>query len=204
MILTASIALAYKCHEHQKRRFTGLPYITHLEEVANLVAQYSMDNKVIAAGMLHDLIEDTSATAQDIIGVLPAGGEFVANLVLEVTNDHPKEIDGVKLTRDQKFMHNYARLSKASPNAMLIKCCDIMSNCRDILDHDRVYGARYLAEKLAVISSFNTDESTAEAQALRKAKLDCEVLLSDRVEMLEEEHLVIFQEAVLRLRELGA
>ena len=56
---------AYDMHSHQKRK-SGEPYIVHPRDVAITLAEYQVDPNTLASGLLHDVIEDTSATYQDI------------------------------------------------------------------------------------------------------------------------------------------
>ncbi len=56
---------AYKAHEGQ-RRLSGSPYIDHPLEVASVIAELSMDSQTIAAGILHDTVEDTDVTKEKL------------------------------------------------------------------------------------------------------------------------------------------
>jgi|SRR5271157_189433 len=73
--------IAEQAHEDQKRA-SGDPYINHCLAVAAILAEYSMPAEVIAAGLLHDTIEDTTVTYLDLKRDF---GEGVANLVQGVT-----------------------------------------------------------------------------------------------------------------------
>ena len=57
---------AREAHSGQVRKYTGLPYTTHTEEVAQIVDNYNGSKEMIAAALLHDTVEDTSVTIQDI------------------------------------------------------------------------------------------------------------------------------------------
>jgi GTP pyrophosphokinase len=72
---------ADKAHAGQKRA-SGEPYVNHLLAVAAILAEYSMPAEVVAAGLLHDTIEDTSVTAEDLQRDFSDG---VVNLVRGVT-----------------------------------------------------------------------------------------------------------------------
>ena len=55
-----------KAHKGQKRH-SGKPYFTHCSSVGVILSKWKMDSRTIAAGLLHDVIEDTEITRQDII-----------------------------------------------------------------------------------------------------------------------------------------
>ena len=61
-LIQRAYRVAEKAHTGQKR-VSGEPYINHLLAVAAILAEYSMPAEVVAAGLLHDTIEDTSITA---------------------------------------------------------------------------------------------------------------------------------------------
>ncbi len=60
-----ALEFAYRAHEGQKRR-SGEPYITHPVEVARILAELRMDVETIQAGLLHDTVEDTDVTFEEI------------------------------------------------------------------------------------------------------------------------------------------
>ena len=80
---------AHKRIGHQ-RKYSNQPYQVHLQAVAKLVASVSDDPEMIAAAWLHDTVEDTPATLDDISGNF---GEAVAELVENLT-DVSKPSDG--------------------------------------------------------------------------------------------------------------
>ncbi|MGA2503451.1 MAG: bifunctional (p)ppGpp synthetase/guanosine-3',5'-bis(diphosphate) 3'-pyrophosphohydrolase [Anaerolineales bacterium] len=80
-LIRRAYRLAEKAHTGQKRA-SGEPYVNHCLAVAAILAEYSMPADIIAAGLLHDTIEDTSIKYEDLRSDF---GEGVANLVQGVT-----------------------------------------------------------------------------------------------------------------------
>jgi (p)ppGpp synthase/HD superfamily hydrolase len=124
-ILAAARYAASK-HASQKRKGeAGEPYVNHLLEVAELIASSSpvLDTELVMAGLLHDTIEDTAVTRQELEQLF---GSDVASLVVEVTDDKslPKE------TRKALQVQN---AGKKSARAQTLKLADKISNLRSIL-----------------------------------------------------------------------
>ena len=65
-VIEKAIGFAVKAHAGALRKGTNLPYILHPMEAAAIAAQMTDDQDVIAAAVLHDAIEDTETTAEDI------------------------------------------------------------------------------------------------------------------------------------------
>jgi (p)ppGpp synthase/HD superfamily hydrolase len=121
--LARAYHFAASLHVNQRRKGEAAePYMNHLTEVAELVARATRgsDPDVIIAAVLHDTVEDTAATFDD----LKAGfGERVASLVAEVTDDKslPKQT-----RKDLQVEH----AAQASRGAQIIKLADKTSNLR--------------------------------------------------------------------------
>jgi (p)ppGpp synthase/HD superfamily hydrolase len=136
--------LAKEKHKDQKRKYTGEPYFNHCEEVANILrtesANYKDSKLAIAAAYLHDVLEDTETTFEELVSKV---GYEVANLVREVT-DVSKPSDGNRKIRKEK---DRLHLAEASAAGQSIKLADLMSNSRSIVEHDKDFAKVYLAEK---------------------------------------------------------
>src|ERR1700687_5413068 len=86
-LVSEAADLAARRHSGMQRKGRGNePYINHLAEVANLLATATegTDAELVAAGWLHDAIEDTATTQEELAETF---GERVAALVVEVTDD---------------------------------------------------------------------------------------------------------------------
>ncbi len=83
-LLESAINFAAEAHSGQKRKMSDIPYILHPMEVATIIGTMTSSPEVIAAGLLHDTIEDTPATEEDISANF---GLRVLELVLSETED---------------------------------------------------------------------------------------------------------------------
>lgn len=117
---------AAQCHSTQKRKGeAGEPYINHLIEVAELVAAASdnLDTNLVMAAFLHDTVEDTSATRQQLADRF---GEDVAALVMEVTDDK-------SLPQEKRKALQVENAPSKSARAQTLKLADKISNLRALL-----------------------------------------------------------------------
>ena len=124
LILKAADFAAYK-HRNQKRKDEEkTPYINHPIAVAKIISEIGNveDPEVLAAALLHDTIEDTKTTPEELIENF---GERVCHLVQEVTDDKTLP----KLERKQRQIDHAKEISK---DAALIKLGDKISNVTDI------------------------------------------------------------------------
>jgi (p)ppGpp synthase/HD superfamily hydrolase len=122
-LVSEAADLAARRHSGMARKGRGNePYINHLAEVANLlaIATEGADAELAAAGWLHDTVEDTATTQQELTEKF---GKRVAALVVEVTDD-------MTLPKDQRRQKQIADAPHKSPDAKLIKIADKISNIR--------------------------------------------------------------------------
>lgn len=148
-----AIRLAVKAHHGQKRKYTGEPYIVHPLIVANLVSKVPHTPQMIAAALLHDVIEDTEVTFDDIDRLF---GSYVTNLVWMLT-DVSKPEDGNRATRKEI---DRKHLAKASPEAQTIKLADLIDNTRDIHLYDPKFSVVYLKECCALLEVLREGDET--------------------------------------------
>ena len=120
-----AIQFAAKKHHGQMRRETEpLPYVTHLFSVALLVAEAGADDDVVTAALLHDTLEDTDTTREEIV---LAFNEHVAKLVEEVSEDK-------NLEWKERKEHYLANLENASDAAVLVAIADKIDNIESKLE----------------------------------------------------------------------
>lgn len=124
--LVQAMAFAADKHRNQRRKDAeASPYINHPIALANVLANEGgvQDVTVLCAAVLHDTIEDTETTADELRALF---GDQVAAVVLEVTDD--KSLD--KAQRKQLQIEHAAH---CSPQAKLVKLADKICNLRDLL-----------------------------------------------------------------------
>jgi (p)ppGpp synthase/HD superfamily hydrolase len=122
-LVSEAADLAARRHNGMARKGRGNePYINHLAEVANILAEVTdgADAELVAAGWLHDTVEDTGTTRDELAARF---GTRVAALVMEVTDD-------MSLSKPQRRVRQIADAQHKSPGARLIKIADKISNIR--------------------------------------------------------------------------
>lgn len=127
-ILDRAIVFAVNAHQGTERRGKGFPYIVHPMEAVEIVATMTTDQELLAAAVLHDTIEDTDVTLDDIRREF---GERVAKLVEEESDVF---IDGVSEADSWHERKQAAidRLAQASRDAKMVALGDKLSNARII------------------------------------------------------------------------
>ncbi|MBA3789097.1 bifunctional (p)ppGpp synthetase/guanosine-3',5'-bis(diphosphate) 3'-pyrophosphohydrolase [Patescibacteria group bacterium] len=126
-----ALQFAARRHDGQLRREAErLPYITHPVSVALLLADADADEDTIIAGMLHDTIEDTQTTAEEIAR---AFGARASALVLAVSEPKTNE-DGTTLTWKERKEAYLEQLARAEDSAVLISMADKIDNIESKID----------------------------------------------------------------------
>ncbi len=120
-------AFAFACERHaDQRRHSGEDFITHPVEVAKICAGLRLDTETLCAGLLHDTVEDTSASLQEVEELF---GEPIAQLVDGVT-----KLTGITFqSRDEHQAENYRKMMVAMATdvrVILIKLADRLHNMR--------------------------------------------------------------------------
>ncbi len=126
-LLWKAYAFASRAHEGQKRK-SGRPYFEHCLEVAKTLADWNMDHITIMGGLLHDTVEDTSVTLEELEEEF---GEDLASLVDGVT-----KLGGIEFSsRKEKQAGNFMKLLLSVAKDMrviIIKFADRIHNMRTI------------------------------------------------------------------------
>lgn len=125
--VSQALLFAAKKHTDQRRKGDrGEPYVNHLIEVVDILAQFTggTDAELLAAGALHDTIEDTDTKYEDL---KKAFGENIADIVQECTDDK-------SLPKAERKRLQVENAPHKSDKAKLVKIADKISNLRSIID----------------------------------------------------------------------
>ena len=127
-LLDRAIIFAVRAHAGTERRGKGFPYIVHPMEAVEIVATITPDQELLAAAALHDTVEDTDVTVEQIRAEF---GDRIADLVASESDVFP---DGLSETESWHIRKQAAidRLSKASHDAKIVAMGDKLSNMRAI------------------------------------------------------------------------
>lgn len=154
-ILGKITAFADRAHGGQLRKYTPERYIVHPVRVMKLCREYTADLTVLAAALLHDVLEDTPVSREDIRVFLstlmtPQQSRRTLDLVVELTDVFVKSAYPQWNRRKRKQMEA-ARIALTSADAQTIKYADILDNSREILQHDPEFGKKFLQECRALL-----------------------------------------------------
>jgi guanosine-3',5'-bis(diphosphate) 3'-pyrophosphohydrolase len=156
------VALEFAAHKHRDQRRkdeAASPYINHPLAVVNLLWTHGVRHRVpLLAAILHDTIEDTATTRDELVEKF---GEAVADVVAEVTDDK-------SLPKDERKQLQIDHAPHLSAHAKLVKLADKICNVRDLTDsppanwpHER--RAQYFVWAKAVVAGLRGTNDGLEA-----------------------------------------
>lgn len=162
-----ALAYASLVHKGQVRKYTGEPYIEHPKLVAKIIHDYmelcddiplfAFDpidySKMCCAALLHDTIEDTNATYEQIQKL---SGKEICDLVYWVTDELTPE-DGNREFRKRKYLE---KILESPYEAKCLKIADILSNIRNLAevvpDDDKDFAVKYIGEKEELVKALKS------------------------------------------------
>ncbi len=119
-----AIIFAARAHDGQTRKGDGAPYITHPYTVAFMLAEQECSDEAIIAGLLHDTVEDTSVTLEDIHRQFGGG---IAHIV-EICSEPDKSLQW-----EERKRHTIQVVKTAPVDAKYVVCADKLHNLRSLM-----------------------------------------------------------------------
>lgn len=144
-VVERAFLFAYDAHKNQ-RRLSGEPYISHLLAVAEILAELHMREDVVVAGLLHDVVEDTETTTEQLRA---AFGDGVAKMVDGVTKIPELKYES-KEKQQAENLHKMLLSMVNDLRVILIKFADRLHNMRTIGHMTRKQQERIALETMDV------------------------------------------------------
>ena len=192
--LSKAYEFAVKAHEKQKRD-EGSPYIIHPIAVANILTELKLDSATIATGLLHDTIEDTTATYKNIENEF---GKEVANLVEGVTKISEFESKAETNSKAENFRKLILATSK-DIRVLLVKLADRLHNMRTINfvknDEKKIRKAKETMEIYAPLADrmgMNRIRDELEDLSFDVLNPKARKLIKDKLDNIKENNLTTF------------
>lgn len=146
MLLQEAIEFAVESHKGHFRRYEGVSYVTHPMAVMGAMTEFTNDEAILSACVLHDAVEDCEAV--DIEVIHERFGEIVAGYVFYAT-EKSKKIDGNRAVRKEIDRRHYSAGTSVSQD---IKVLDMINNMPTItLFSTYEFADTYLSEKLQLL-----------------------------------------------------
>ncbi|GAB2809179.1 HD domain-containing protein [Ferruginibacter profundus] len=138
-IVSKALVFATYHHQHQHRKGTQIPYMTHLLNVCKLVAENNCSDEVLAAALLHDVVEDTDVTIEEVEEKF---GRQVAEIVrgaTELDKLEKKAIEKESSWAERKKHTIHFLEHEAAIDQLLVSAADKLDNLRSIVyDFERI------------------------------------------------------------------
>jgi guanosine-3',5'-bis(diphosphate) 3'-pyrophosphohydrolase len=174
------IEFVKESHKKQFRKYTGLTYFTHLENVSKLACKYLSGKLIFEIAICHDILEDVKYTNVDEFLLFKKLKEFgydddeatyIVSHVTMLSNQYEK-IRYPHLNRKERTTLEAKRLGEMNYIIQSIKYCDIIDNCKDIYKYDSKFGKVYIKEKqlfLEYMTNGNTELKIKAIETINKS-----------------------------------
>lgn len=150
-----AIDLAKNAHAGQVRKFSGLPYASHIARVAGRVSMYNSSTEdMIAAAYCHDVLEDTRITYSEMLFSI---GKEASDMVLELTN--PSKFSSLSRADRKKMDRDH--ISDISRSSKIIKFFDRIDNVSELIrdfhilsKSEKEFAEKYAFESRLLLDAF--------------------------------------------------
>src|SRR3954451_10545496 len=130
-VIEKALQIAARAHVNQRRKGSDIPYIVHPAAVGMILMKAGYSDTLVAAGILHDTVEDTDLTLKDIEREFGA----VISEIVEGCSEPDKS-----LSWDQRKQHTIEFLKSASSEIRVVACADKLHNIRSMIYDYEQYG----------------------------------------------------------------
>ena len=205
-LLNRAYVFAMKAHGAQLRA-SGDPYFHHPVEVAGILTGFKLDSASIATALLHDTVEDTGATLDEIERLF---GRTVARLVDGVTKLNKLELQSPQTAQAENFRKLFLAMSE-DIRVLLVKLADRLHNMRTLVFIDSAEKRRRIAVETMEIYAplaerIGMEEMKAELEDLAFAELwpEARSSVQQRLAQLKREDESLIEGIVAELRDVLA
>jgi (p)ppGpp synthase/HD superfamily hydrolase len=159
-LVREALQTAQSAHAGQVRNGSGgMAYVEHPRGVAEMLAEQGFDEEVLAAALLHDVVEDSETTVEELRAPF---GERVAGIVGALTDD-----ESIESYRERKVEHR-ERVAAAGPEALAIYAADKLANVRTLREALAAQGEEEVAREFRVPLDLKIEVWEADLALLRE------------------------------------
>lgn len=160
-----------QAHGEQLRKYAPDRYMVHPVRVMEKLKSYTDDITILAAALLHDVLEDTPVTRskmQDFLETLlnAQQAKRTAELVVELSDVYVKK-NFPNLNRRTRKSKELERLEKTSADSQTIKYSDILDNSLEISDQDPQFARVYLSEASLILKKLDKGSPELRKEAMK-------------------------------------
>jgi (p)ppGpp synthase/HD superfamily hydrolase len=162
---------ADEAHGDQKRKYSGDRYIVHPIRVMEICSQYTQNHIILAAALLHDVLEDTPVTKlkmklflETIMSVEDA--DKTIKLVAALTDVYTKEKFPLLNRKNRRYKES-ERLHNIPADAQTVKYADIIDNTIDMTQNDPDFATVYLKECMTTLKKITNGNPELYKRALQ-------------------------------------
>ena len=147
-MIEKAIGIIIIAHAGQFRDDGKTPYYKHCVNVMNILKKFQFfDEKILVAALLHDIIEDTAWSYNDI---LKSFGEDIAIMVADCSDD-------TRLPSIERFEDTLNHIKYMTQNGLYIKLADILDNISDMNTWDKKRQKSYLHKKQRILDAMKNE-----------------------------------------------
>lgn len=169
--LAKIIEFGDNAHGEQRRKYCDDRYMVHPIRVMRICQKYTDDISILAAALLHDVLEDTPVTENEIVSFLKSlFDEKIAakalQHIIDLTDVYTKQAYP-KMNRRARKAKEVERLSKIQPESQTVKYADIIDNSDEIVDHDPDFARVFLTECRVILQNMKSGNAELRAIAVQ-------------------------------------